>query len=81
MIINREFIHEQTVHFCQTREEGKGGGLEEGGVSPLVSVRQSDLMDTSVTARSDPAELILKLLSFGFVSELIVMYPGCGRDQ
>ena len=80
MIINREFIHEQTVHFCQTREEGKGGGLE-GGVSPLVSVRQSDLMDTSVTARSDSAALILNFLSSGFVSELIVMYPGCGRDQ
>ena len=64
-----------------TRGRRAGGGLE-GGVSPLVSVCQSDLMDTSVTAGSD-SELIFNfpILSFGFVSELIVMYPGCGRDQ
>ena len=73
-------MSKQFIFVRHEREEG--GWRVEGGVSPLVSVRQSDLMDTSVTADSD-SELIFNfpILSFGFVSELIVMYPGCGRDQ
>lgn len=62
-------MSKQFIFVRHERKEGgwRAGGLE-GGVSPLVSVCQSDLMDTSVTAGSD-SELI-----FNFPILSLVLY-------
>ena len=59
-------MSKQFIFVRHERKErgGRGGGLE-GGVSPLVSVRQSDLMDTSVTPGSRPS-VDIKISEFWF---------------